>query len=59
MDSIIDLSGLVEDDSYEIVSMIVMDNENATFSLGAFLGNISNDLLRGGEWFSGASQESY
>ncbi|MGG1940392.1 hypothetical protein ABFY57_11950 [Paenibacillus polymyxa] len=51
MDSTIDTSELVKDADFEIVSMIVMDNEYDTFSLGGFLQNSSNKLLQGESGF--------
>lgn len=47
LDSMIDGSGLEKDVDFEIVSMIVMDNEYDTYSLGGFLGSTSNKLFKG------------
>ncbi|MFS0871088.1 MULTISPECIES: hypothetical protein [Paenibacillus] len=51
MDSIIDASGLVKDIDFDIVSMIVMDNEFDTFSLGGFLGSTSNKIFKSSTGF--------
>ncbi|ASS66993.1 hypothetical protein NYE70_22165 [Paenibacillus sp. FSL R5-0407] len=55
IDLIIDASELVKDVDFEIVSMIVMDNEFDTYSLGGFLGTSSNDLFQGN---SGALEQA-
>ncbi|WP_141097560.1 hypothetical protein [Paenibacillus aquistagni] len=47
LDSIIDVSGLVNDLDFEIISILVMDNEYNAYSLGGFLGSTSNQLYEG------------
>lgn len=47
IDSVIDTSGLVKDVDFEIASLIVMDNDYNTYSLGDFLGSPSNKLIQG------------
>lgn len=46
VDSLIDISGLIEGEDFEIVSMIVMDNEYNTYSLGGFFGSTSEKLFK-------------
>ncbi|KPV59665.1 hypothetical protein QJ48_09745 [Paenibacillus sp. A3] len=51
VESIVDASGLVQDVDFEIASIIVMDNEYDTFSLGGFLGSTSNKLFQDSSGF--------